>query len=232
VTVALELTGVSKTYRVPTPVTALAAVDLVVGTGETVAITGPSGSGKSTLLTLLGTLDRPTTGTIVVAGRDTSRMSDADLSGLRAWRIGFVFQQFHLLDNLTVLDNVGTGLLYRGWGAQARRAAAVAALERVGLSARQAHHPWQLSGGEQQRAAIARAVAGAPDLVLADEPTGNLDSATGSEIVQLIAGLAGPATTVLVVTHDPTVAAAMGREVRLHDGRVTSDSGSAACVPG
>jgi putative ABC transport system ATP-binding protein len=228
----LELRDVTKTYPAPTPVTAVAHLDLTVEAGETVAITGPSGSGKSTLLTLLGTLERPSTGTIVISGDDVSRLSEASLCGLRTWRIGFVFQQFHLLEHLTVLENVGTGLLYRGWGARQRRAAATSALERVGLSARRAHRPRELSGGEQQRVAIARAVAGSPEILLADEPTGNLDSETGREVMELIAGLAGPRTTVLVVTHDGSVAASMRREVRLRDGRVVSDSGTATCAPG
>jgi putative ABC transport system ATP-binding protein len=221
----LELRGAGKTYPPPTPVTALSDVSLTVSPGETVAITGPSGSGKSTLLTLLGTLERPSTGTVLVAGTDTSRLTDRSLSGLRAWRIGFVFQQFHLLDHLTVLDNVATGVLYRGWSARQRRDYAARALQRVGLGPRSAHRPSQLSGGERQRTAIARAVAGEPDLILADEPTGNLDSATGAEIIALIAGLAGPATTVVVITHDPAVASAMRREIRLRDGRVVFDSG-------
>jgi putative ABC transport system ATP-binding protein len=224
-TPVLELHGVGKTYPPPTAVAALADVDLLVAPGETVAITGPSGSGKSTLLTLLGTLERPTSGTVRIAGTDTSHLSDRRLSGLRAWRIGFVFQQFHLLEHLSVLDNVATGLLYRGWPARQRRAAASRALQRVGLAARAAHRPSQLSGGERQRTAIARAVVGAPDIVLADEPTGNLDSATGAEIVALLAGLAGPHTTVLIITHDAAVAAQMRREVRLRDGRVVYDSG-------
>ena len=227
----LELQAVSKTYLTPTPVTAVAGLDLLVDPGETVAITGPSGSGKSTLLTLLGTLERPTTGTVRVGGADTTRLSDAQLSGLRAWQIGFVFQQFHLLDHLSVHDNVETGVLYRGWGARERRAAAGAALERVGLSARTTHRPWQLSGGEQQRVAIARAVAGEPDIVLADEPTGNLDSATGREIMHLIVGLAGPRTTVLVITHDASVAAQLRRQIQLRDGRIVFDSGVTACAP-
>jgi putative ABC transport system ATP-binding protein len=225
-TAAFELRGVGKTYPPPTAVTALADVDLTVETGETVAIMGPSGSGKSTLLSLLGTLERPTSGTVFIAGTDTSRLPDRRLSGLRAWRIGFVFQQFYLLEHLTVLDNVATGLLYRGWSARQRREAATRALHRVGLAARQKHRPSELSGGERQRTAIARAVAGEPDIVLADEPTGNLDSATGAEIIGLIAGLAGPATTVLVITHDESVAAAMRREVRLRDGRVVHDTGA------
>ena len=223
-TAALELRGVGKTYPPPTAVTALDAVSLTVSQGETVAITGPSGSGKSTLLNLLGTLERPTAGTVLIAGTDTTRLPDRALSGLRAWRIGFVFQQFHLLEHLTVLDNVATGLLYRGWPARQRRAAAAQALERVGLSKRRSHRPSQLSGGERQRTAIARAVAGEPEIVLADEPTGNLDSITGTEIIRVIAGLAGPRTAVLVITHDSAVASAMSREVRLRDGRVVFDS--------
>jgi putative ABC transport system ATP-binding protein len=223
----LELRDVGKTFPAPTRVTALADVWLTVAPGETVAITGPSGSGKSTLLTLLGTLERPTTGTVLIAGTDTSQLPDRWLSGLRAWRIGFVFQQFHLLDHLSVLDNVATGLLYRGWSARQRREAAARALERVGLQSRARHRPPQLSGGERQRTAIARAVAGQPDIVLADEPTGNLDSATSAEIITLIAGLAGPSTTVLVITHDAAVASAMHREVRLRDGRIVHDSGPA-----
>jgi putative ABC transport system ATP-binding protein len=224
VTATLELHGVTKTYPSPTAVTALADVSFTVSAGETVAITGPSGSGKSTLLNLLGTLERPSTGAVLVGGTDTSRLPDRALSALRAWRIGFVFQQFHLLEHLTVLDNVATGLLYRGLSARRRRAVAAGALEAVGLAARSSHRPSQLSGGEQQRTAIARAVAGAPDIVLADEPTGNLDSSTGAEIIRLIAGLAGPRTAVLVITHDASVAAVMSREVRLRDGQVVFDS--------
>ena len=225
-TTALELCDVTKRYPSPAAVTALAGVDLRVESGETVAITGPSGSGKSTLLNLLGTLERPTSGSVLLGGTDTSTLRDGQLSGLRAWRIGFVFQQFHLLEHLSVLDNVATGLLYRGLPARQRRIAAARALARVGLTPRAGHHPSQLSGGERQRTAIARAVVGEPELVLADEPTGNLDSATGAEVISLIAGLAGPRTTVLVITHDATVAAAMRREVRLRDGRVVADTDS------
>jgi putative ABC transport system ATP-binding protein len=223
-TAALQLRGVAKTYPPPTVVTALAEVSFTVATGETVAITGPSGSGKSTLLNLLGTLERPTAGAVLIGGTDAARLPDRALSGLRAWRIGFVFQQFHLLEHLSVLDNVAAGLLYRGLPARRRRAAAVRALEVVGLAARSSHRPSQLSGGEQQRTAIARAVVGEPDIVLADEPTGNLDSATGAQIVRLIAGLANSHTTVLVITHDAAVAAQMRREVRLRDGRIVADT--------
>jgi putative ABC transport system ATP-binding protein len=224
VTAVLELRSVGKTYPPPTAITALANVDLTVGLGETVSITGPSGSGKSTLLNVLGTLERPSTGTVRIGGTDTSTIPDRQLSGLRAWRIGFVFQEFHLLEHLTVLDNVATGLIYRGLSLRSRRDAAASALRRVGLGSRVTHRPSRLSGGERQRAAIARAIAGEPQIILADEPTGNLDSATGAEIIRLIAGLAGPRTTVIVITHDIAVAAAMRRDVRLHDGRIVRDT--------
>jgi putative ABC transport system ATP-binding protein len=227
VTVALDVRSVAKTYPPPAVVTALTDVSFTVNAGETVAITGPSGSGKSTLLNLLGTLERPTAGTVLIGDTDTSRLPDGALSGLRAWRIGFVFQHFHLLEHLNVLDNVAAGLVYRGVSGHQRRAAAARALGRVGLAARRTHRPSELSGGERQRAAIARAVVGEPDIVLADEPTGNLDSTTGAQIVQLIAGLAGSHTTVLVITHDPSVAAVMRRELRLRDGRVVADTGPA-----
>ena len=223
-TAVLELRSVGKTYPPPTAVTALAKVDLTVGLGETVSITGPSGSGKSTLLNVLGTLERPSTGTVRIGGTDTSTISDRQLSGLRAWRIGFVLQEFHLLEHLTVLDNVATGLIYRGLSVRSRRDAAASALRRVGLGSRMTHRPSRLSGGERQRAAIARAIAGEPQIILADEPTGNLDSATGAEIIRLIAGLAGPRTTVIVITHDIAVAAVMRRDVRLHDGRIVRDT--------
>jgi putative ABC transport system ATP-binding protein len=223
-TAVLELRSVGKTYPPPTTVTALANVDLTVGLGETISITGPSGSGKSTLLNVLGTLERPSTGTVRIGGTDTSAIPDRQLSGLRAWRIGFVFQEFHLLEHLTVLDNVATGLIYRGLSVRSRRDAAASALRRVGLESRVTHRPSRLSGGERQRVAIARAMAGEPQIILADEPTGNLDSATGAEIIRLIAGLAGPRTTVIVITHDIAVAAAMRRDVRLHDGRIVRDT--------
>jgi putative ABC transport system ATP-binding protein len=220
----LTLRSVGKTYPPPARVTALAGIDLDVRPGESVAITGPSGSGKSTLLNVLGTLERPTSGSVRIGGVPTASMSDRELSGLRAWRIGFVFQQFHLLDHLSVLDNVATGLLYRGWDRRRRRAHAERALARVGLGDRLAHRPGELSGGERQRVAIGRAVAGRPELVLADEPTGNLDSATGAGIVALLADLAGVEATVVVITHDPAVAAAMGRQIRLRDGRIVTEA--------
>ncbi|MFI5911754.1 ABC transporter ATP-binding protein [Dactylosporangium sp. NPDC051541] len=225
-TAALELRGVGKTYPAPAAVTALSDVDLSVEPGESVAIIGASGAGKSTLLSILGTLERPTAGTVSIAGTDTSRMSDPQLSAVRAWHIGFVFQQFFLLDHLTVLDNVASGLMYRGMPAATRRERATEALDRVGLGARLRHRPAQLSGGERQRVAIARAVVGRPAVVLADEPTGNLDTANGRQIVELLAALHD--TTVVLITHNASVAAAMRRRIRLEDGRIAEDSGAPA----
>jgi len=225
-TALLELQGVTKSYPAPAAVTALRGVDLAIHVGQSVAITGPSGSGKSTMLNLLGTLEHPTSGVIRFAGVDISTMGDRELSGLRVRRIGFVFQQFHLLDHLNVLDNVAAGLIYRGQRSGQRRAAAARALERVGLGHRLGHRPSQLSGGERQRTAIARAVVGRPTVVLADEPTGNLDSATGADIIGLLVGLADESTCVVVITHDLAVAAAMDRQVRLLDGRVQGESGA------
>jgi putative ABC transport system ATP-binding protein len=220
----LELAGVIKEYPGDPPVVALAGVDLRIGQRELAAIVGPSGSGKSTLLHVMGTLERPTRGVVRVAGEDTSVMSDQQLSGLRAWRIGFVFQQFFLLDGLSVLDNVASGLLYRGGRAADRRRLAQAAIERVGLGHRRNHRPNQLSGGEQQRTAIARALAGRPALVMADEPTGNLDTATGASILELLRELHRDGTTIVVITHDPDVAAAMERHIEIRDGRIIRDT--------
>ncbi|MGO8723239.1 MAG: ABC transporter ATP-binding protein [Acidimicrobiales bacterium] len=220
----LELFDVVKEYPGDPPVVALGGVDLRIDQGELVAIVGPSGSGKTTLLHVMGTLERPTRGAVRIAGEDTSAMSDKQLSGLRARRLGFVFQQFFLLDGLSVLDNVAEGLLYRGGRVADRRRIAKVAIERVGLGHRLSHRPNQLSGGEQQRTASARALAGRPALVMADEPTGNLDSATGASILELLRGLHREGRTIVVITHDPEVAAAMERRVEIRDGRIIRDT--------
>jgi putative ABC transport system ATP-binding protein len=219
----LELEEVSRTYAGSPPVEALRSVSLRILAGELLAIVGPSGSGKSTLLHIMGTLERPSAGVVRVAGEDTGRLSDREVAGLRATRIGFVFQSFFLLDGMSALDNVANGLLYTGVPAAERRRRATRVLERVGLAHRLGHRPSQLSGGERQRVAIARAVVGGPAIVLADEPTGNLDTAAGAEVMEIFHRLNAEGRTIVMITHEPDVAAEAQRIVHIVDGRIASD---------
>jgi len=217
----VTLRGVGRDY--PGGVVALRDVDLDIDRGEMVAIVGPSGSGKSTMLNVMGTLDRPTSGEVVIDGFDVAGLSDRELSALRARRIGFVFQQFHLAPGVPALDNVADGLLYTGASLRQRRERAARALERVGLGHRLTHRPHELSGGEKQRTAIARAVVGEPSLLLADEPTGALDSRAGGSLMRLLTDLNESGTTIVVITHEQMVAAYLPRRVAMLDGRVVGD---------
>lgn len=219
----LELIAVAKHYPGSPPVRALDDVTLSIHEGELVAIVGASGSGKSTLLNIIGTLDRPTAGQVIIENTPVAELSDAGLAGLRSSRIGFVFQQFHLLEAASALDNVATGLLYQGVRRSQRRALASEALERVGLSHRVNHKPPQMSGGERQRVAIARAIVGDPAIVLADEPTGNLDSRTSTDILDLLRDLNSDGATIIVITHDQDLSASLPRRITLSDGRVVND---------
>jgi putative ABC transport system ATP-binding protein len=221
----LEVEDVIRSYPGEPPVQALRGVNLTIGHGELVGIVGPSGSGKTTLLQLMGTLDRPTSGHVRITGLDVATMPDDELAYLRATRIGFIFQQFFLAEHSTVLDNVADGLLYSGTPIKKRRELSLEALELVGLAGRHAARPTELSGGQRQRVAIARALAGKPAIVLADEPTGNLDQVTGQAILDLIDELHEAGSTILVITHDNAIAERMPRKIEILDGQVVSDTG-------
>src|SRR5947199_8000574 len=219
----LELDAVTKIYGEEPPVFALRGVSFSVRRGELVAIVGPSGSGKSTLLHVIGTLERPSSGVVRIGGVDAAGLSDRELSRLRAREIGFVFQQFFLAEHATVRENVADGLLYAGASAAERYARADEALERVGLAHRATFKPTKLSGGERQRVAIARALVGRPAIVLADEPTGNLDSASAAAIFELLRELNGGGATIIVITHERELAARLPRQIQMLDGRIVSD---------
>ncbi|PRB08184.1 MULTISPECIES: ABC transporter ATP-binding protein [unclassified Microbacterium] len=222
----VELVDVVKEYPGSPPLRVLHGVDLAIGSGELVSVVGASGSGKSTMLAIMGTLDDPTSGTVLIDGTDVARLGERERAALRARRIGFVFQQFFLLPALSALDNVALGLLYSGVPAAERASRAAVALERVGLGARMRHRPGQLSGGEQQRVAIARAVVGDPSVLFADEPTGALDSTTGGRILELLTSISEAGTAVVIITHDAHIAARTQRQVSIHDGRILSDTGA------
>jgi putative ABC transport system ATP-binding protein len=227
----LDLDNVTKTYPGQPPVRALREVNLTIGPGELVAIVGPSGSGKTTLLQLMGTLDRPTSGRVRITGLDAATMADDEVAYLRATRIGFIFQQFFLAEHATVLDNVADGLLYAGVPIGQRRQRALDALDLVGLAERPHARPTQLSGGQRQRVAIARALVGQPAIVLADEPTGNLDQTTGQSILSLVDQLHQAGSTIVVITHDHAIAERMPRKIELLDGQIVADSCPVGTVP-
>jgi putative ABC transport system ATP-binding protein len=220
----IQLQAVTKEYS--GGVLALDDVSVEIGDGERVAIVGPSGSGKTTMLTIMGTLERPTRGRVRLAGRETDGASDAHLAGLRAYRLGFVFQTFHLQHTLSALENVANGMLYTGAPGRERREAALEALARVGLDHRVAHRPPQLSGGERQRVVIARAIAKRPLVLLADEPTGNLDSRSGGEVIELLHELAADGATLVLITHDEQIAASFPRRLYMRDGQIVADERS------